>query len=505
VPIPSPPRDVLLHAPPTPSPGAGNTDPPSDDASLDDPASDDAPSGGERRPSLTLAERHRVTRGAVDEAITDRVHQYIRPVSIGLALMYAAFVGIHLLVLSPPVSWIMSGLSAGAAAICSGIWLSWSRLPRTAPYPHVVGAVIAAIVLANVLTHLALTSDLQGTTHLMLMLLGASVLLLSSRWLAGVVLASLVGWGLVVWATGPYPSIIHYTSSLLTTALLSVIIHVALRRATRESERRRLSAERLQSALSRALDAEAKARRQMEASNRALGTAVKEAEELNEMQAAFLSDMSHEIRTPLTSIIGFAEVLSEEDPPEPERFADLIRQSSERLMETVNSVLDLSKLKRGVAEFRPETIDVTSLLEDTLRLFRGRAESDGIEIRLDAPDEPVKAYLDPSSLNRITSNLVSNAVKFCGDGDEVTVRLDPTPDWISIAVEDTGPGIRPEFRSRLFEPFHRDESLTRQGTGLGLTITRRLVEAMDGSIDVESVHGEGSTFIVTLPRTSDAE
>ncbi|PEN12288.1 hypothetical protein CRI94_14750 [Longibacter salinarum] len=452
---------------------------------------------------LTLAEKNAVTRDAVDAAITQRVYQYTRPVSAGLAVMYAGFSVLHVFALSPASAWIMSPLAAITALVCFGLWVAWKKLPVEAPYPHMVGAFISALVIANVLTHIAVEDNLEVTTHLILMLLGTSVLLLSSRWLALVIVASLLGWGTIVLTTGPYASILHYATTLLTTTLLSGIIHIALRRATRQSERRRLSAERLQTALSRALDAEARARRQLEDTNHALETAVHEAEELNEMQAAFLSDMSHEIRTPLTSIIGFAEVLSEENPADAEHFADLIRQSSERLMETVNSVLDLSKLKRGVAEFRPERVDVDDLLQDTLMLFRGRTDAEDMNLALETPKEPVVARLDPSSLNRITSNLVSNAVKFCDAGDDITVRLEATDDTVSISVEDTGPGIRPEFRAKLFEPFHRDESLSRQGTGLGLTITRRLVEAMDGTIEVDSVYGEGTTFTVTLPRSLD--
>lgn len=450
-----------------------------------------------------MTEGARVDRDRVDAAISRRVHFYLRPVSLGLMLLYSAFVVLHFLVLSPPASWVLGGLCALTATVCAGLWLSWADLPRRAPYPHIIGAVISGFVLANVLSHLALTSSLQQTTHLMLMLLGASVLLLSSRWLIGVTAATIAGWTAVVWATGPYESTVHYGTSLATTALLAGIIHVSLRRSTRESERRRLSAEQLQRALSRALTSEAQARRELEETNEALEDAVNDANELNEMQAAFLSDMSHEIRTPLTSIIGFAEVLSEEDTDNPERFADLIRQSSERLMETVNSVLDLSKLKRGVAEFRPSKVDVCTLLADTVRLFQARADADDIDLCLDTPDEPVHAYLDASSLNRVLSNLISNAVKFCDRGDRVTVELSASTDAVTIRVHDTGPGIRPEFRAKLFEPFQRDDSLTREGTGLGLTITRRLVDAMSGRIHVDSVYGEGTTFTIHLPRRMD--
>jgi len=445
--------------------------------------------------------RGSVSEASLQQALARRTRNYLRPVFLGGAVIYLGFTAAHFLIVPPPHTRTLTILSFVTALAFAAFRLFWPQIPRTKRAPRVAGVVVAGIVLANALTHIALLGTLEPTTHLMLMLLGASALMLSGRWLAVIVGITGAGWGAAIWWTGLPGNVGYFASSLLATIILAGIIQVALLRATRESERRRISAEHLQHALSRALSAQARARRELESANGALESAIQEAEELNEMQAAFLSDMSHEIRTPLTSIIGFAEVLSEDDPPDPERFANLIRQSSERLMETVNSVLDLSKLKRGVTEFRMERVDAAALLDQTVMLFEEQAESGGIDLSLTRPEDPVFARLDPSSFNRICSNLIDNAVKFCDGGDAVQVVLDPDEDEFTVTVKDTGPGIRPEFRARLFEPFQRDESLTRQGTGLGLTITRRLVESMNGMIGVESTLGEGSTFTVSLPRS----
>jgi signal transduction histidine kinase len=447
-----------------------------------------------------------LTRGSVSEAtlrqaLTRRTRHYLRPVFLGGAVIYLGFTAALFFLTPQPHACTLSVLSFATALTFAAFRWFWSRLPSTESAPRVAGVVVSGLVQANALTHIALLNTLEPTTHLMLMLLGASILMLSGRWLAVIVGLTSAGWGVTVWITGPFGNVGYFASSLLATVALAGIIHVALLRATRESERRRISAEQLQAALARALSAEAQARRELESANVAMETAIQEAEELNEMQASFLSDMSHEIRTPLTSIIGFAEVLSEDDPPEAQRFANLIRQSSERLMETVNSVLNLSKLKRGVAEFRVERVDAASLLNETVMLFEERAESNGIELSLTLPDDPVEAHLDLSSFNRICSNLIGNAVKFCNEGDAVHVTLTRSDEWFTVTVEDTGPGIRPEFRARLFEPFQRDEALTPQGTGLGLTITHRLVQSMNGTIDVDSTLGDGSTFTVRLPRS----
>lgn len=455
-------------------------------------------SSGQGLSSLGLTEEY-VSEPTLDHALARRTRQYLRPIFLGGAVIYAGFTVAHPLFLSEHV-WSMTVLSAATVALFLALRAAWSYLPRTDTAPRVAGVAVAGLVLANVLTHFVLFDTLQHTTHLMLMLLGASILMLSARWLIVIVGLTGIGWGATVYLAGPFPGVGYFGLSLLATTVLAGILHIALSRATRESERRRISAERLQAALSEALAAEEQARRELESANEALQTAVHEAQELNEMQAAFLSDMSHEIRTPLTSIIGFAEVLGEDDPDDPERFANLIRQSSERLMETVTSVLDLSKLKRGVAEFRPERVDVADLIADTVTLFEKQAEANEIDLSLSRPDGETIARIDPSSVNRICSNLIGNAVKFCDQGDTVDVSLTADADSFTIVVEDTGPGIRPEFRARLFEPFQRDESLTRQGTGLGLTITRRLVHAMNGAIDVESTPGEGSAFTIRLPR-----
>lgn len=436
----------------------------------------------------------------MDRAVAARVWRYLRPLAIGLALMYGVFAVIRIVLHTPPQSWVLAGVAVATAASFASVGVVWRRLPSTAPWPYAIGSAFAGLIVANALAHVVVAGHLQQTTHLMLLLLGAGVLLPATRWLLGVVVVTLAGWGLVVALSGPYGSLTHHGTSLGATAFFAVVVHVVLRRATRESERRRLSAEHLQHTLSRAFQAEADARRELESVNEALEQAVQEAEELNQAQTAFLADMSHEIRTPLTSIIGFAEVLGEENPQHPARFAQLIRQSSERLMQTVNSVLDLSKLDRGATEFQPERVDVTDLLEDTVDLFRDQADAADITLRLTTPEQPVTAVLDPSSLNRITSNLIGNAVKFCDSGDTVAVELEPTPDVLVIRVQDDGPGIQPEFRDQLFEPFQRDPALEQEGTGLGLAITRRLVEAMEGDIDVDSAPGEGATFTVALPR-----
>ncbi|NBB86972.1 MAG: PAS domain S-box protein [Bacteroidetes bacterium] len=234
--------------------------------------------------------------------------------------------------------------------------------------------------------------------------------------------------------------------------------------------------------------------------------AKEEAEQMNRLKTAFLANMSHEIRTPLTSIIGFSEVLEERASEDDDGIAGLIRKNGKRLMDTLNSVLDLAQLESG--SFRPalERVDVTDHAAQAADLFAETAAEKGITLQLDVPDEPLYVQADPSALDRVLVNLVSNACKFTPEG-HVAVRAAAADGEVHLQVVDSGIGIPEQAQEVIFDEFEQVSSgLSRhfEGTGLGLAITRKLVDLMDGRIWVESTPQEGSTFVVALPR-SEAE
>jgi signal transduction histidine kinase len=243
------------------------------------------------------------------------------------------------------------------------------------------------------------------------------------------------------------------------------------------------------------------ARDTAEAARKEAERAREEAEQANRLKSAFLANMSHEIRTPLTSVIGFSEVLEEEVEADYARFARLIRQSSTRLKEVLNSVLRLSKLEVGAVEFEPEDLDLATEVERTVELLQPQAEDKDLDLRMDAPDE-LPAHLDPGATGRILDNLVSNAIKYTPDGGRVDVRLRSEDSWAELEVSDTGKGIDEELLPNLFEPFVQapGEDGRDEGSGLGLAITKRLVEGMNGEIDVDTEPGEGTCFTVRLDR-----
>jgi PAS domain S-box-containing protein len=238
-----------------------------------------------------------------------------------------------------------------------------------------------------------------------------------------------------------------------------------------------------------------------EAAREEAESAREEAEKANRLKSAFLANMSHEIRTPLTSVIGFSEVLEEEVEADYVRFAQLIRQSSTRLKEVLDSVLRLSKLEVGAVEFEPEDIDLAAEVERTVKLLQPQAEEKNLTLRMQVPDR-LPARLDPGAIGRILDNLVSNAIKYTPDGGTVEVRLHVRDAWAELEVEDTGEGIDETLLPDLFEPFVQapGEDGREEGSGLGLAITKRLVEGMDGEIEVDSGPERGTCFTVRLAQ-----
>lgn len=225
----------------------------------------------------------------------------------------------------------------------------------------------------------------------------------------------------------------------------------------------------------------------------------------NALKDQFLANMSHELRTPLNSIIGFAELLKEQFVgPLNEKQLQYVRnilQSGEHLLSIINDILDLSKVEAGMMEIKPEEVHIRDLLESSLAMVKERAAKHRISLSLEVDEGIGTVRTDPTRLKQILFNLLSNAVKFTPDGGSVSVKAKRLNGEIQISVTDTGIGIPKERMEEIFKPFVQlDSSISRQyeGTGLGLALTRRLVELLGGRIWVESEVGKGSTFHFTI-------
>jgi ammonium transporter, Amt family len=229
------------------------------------------------------------------------------------------------------------------------------------------------------------------------------------------------------------------------------------------------------------------------------------------LKSEFLANMSHELRTPLNAIIGFSELLI--DPGfgrltgEPREYATDILSSGRHLLDLIDEILDLSKIEAGKMRLTPEPFEIGPLVDESLALFRveaGRREI-ALAAGIAAPSEIVEA--DRGRVRQILNNLLSNAVKFTPQGGRIVVHTRNEGNWLTVAVSDTGIGIRTGDQERIWEAFTQvDGSHARkyQGTGLGLTLVRKFVEMHGGRVWLESRFGEGSTFHFTLPRPAIA-
>jgi PAS domain S-box-containing protein len=234
--------------------------------------------------------------------------------------------------------------------------------------------------------------------------------------------------------------------------------------------------------------------------------AKEKAEEMNRLKNSFLSNMSHELRTPLIGVMGFAELLSTDlTDPEFRSRANMIYESGSRLLETLNQILDLSAIEANSWVMDFKTIDICESAKFALEKFGEFAKRKNLYIKLICKDEELYSSLDPKVFHQVLSNLINNAIKYTSSGGVkigVSKEFVDDQEWNIVKVVDSGIGIPSESIKIIFDPFRQaSEGYHRryEGTGLGLTITKKLVEAMNGIIEVESKEGEGSAFKVRFP------
>lgn len=219
--------------------------------------------------------------------------------------------------------------------------------------------------------------------------------------------------------------------------------------------------------------------------------------------------MSHELRTPMNAILGFAQMLETEEGLSADQQDNVheILKAGKHLLELINEVLDLAKIEAGRIDLSMEGVDLPDLAQECVQLVAPLAARRGIAVDI-AADAGQMAFADRNRLRQVLLNLLSNAIKYNVEGGQVRLTAHAVDDGkIRIAVRDTGPGIAPEKLPLLFQPFNRlgQEAGEIEGTGIGLTIVRRLVELMGGTVGVESAPGEGSTFWVELAAAAPAE
>ncbi len=235
--------------------------------------------------------------------------------------------------------------------------------------------------------------------------------------------------------------------------------------------------------------------------------------EANRVKSLFLANMSHELRTPLNAIIGFADLMNSgavpPNSPKHSEFLGYISTSGRHLLQLINDVLDLSKVESGKFEFAPEPVDLPRLVQEVVGVLKTLIDRKSLDVQVQIDPTLVGLELDASRFKQVLYNYLSNAIKFTPEGGSIVARALPEGEHhFRFEVEDTGIGIAPEDLPRLFVEFQQlDDSFSKkhQGTGLGLALTRRLVEAQGGSVGVRSAPGVGSVFHLVLPRVHSAQ
>ena len=282
----------------------------------------------------------------------------------------------------------------------------------------------------------------------------------------------------------------------LLGSLLPAIVVLILRRGNLREKRIRRKLEEAVTARTLELE-QAKARAELETSR---------ADAANRAKSEFLASMSHEIRTPMNGVLGMADLLLETElNPEQRDYATMVRASADSLLTLVNDILDFSKIEAGKLELESIDFKLRGSIEPTLKTLALRAHRKGLELNCDIESDVPEALAgDPGRLRQVLINLLGNSLKFTETGEiNLKVRRESAVDGATLlhfSVHDTGVGIPPEKQARIFEAFTQADGSTARrfgGTGLGLTISRRLVELLGGRIWVESIPGQGSTFHFT--------
>jgi PAS domain S-box-containing protein len=235
---------------------------------------------------------------------------------------------------------------------------------------------------------------------------------------------------------------------------------------------------------------------------------ISERKNVEQARSGFISSVSHELRTPLTSIVGALGILKEEEiglnAAETSELLDIAYLNSQRLHALINDILDIEKLDAGMMPFVGETLPVQNLIQEACRLNGPFARKLDIVLEIQVPDEPAHICVDRARCGQVLTNLISNACKFSPAGATVTIAAEvkASDGFVRISVRDQGPGVADEFRTRIFQRFAQGPSERKSkndGTGLGLSLSKSMVEKMGGRIGYDSVAGHGATFFIDFP------
>ena len=422
--------------------------------------------------------------------------------ALGAGLYGIIFVA-HYFVLPVGIREVMLLASGVACLMLFGAWvmarfgLLGSRLMNQ------TGLFACGIAWLNCALHLWLSGDAIQTTNLSIVVLAASIILLDSAEFACVVGACALSWVSAAFLShhSEVPqNWLHYGIYMFEAIVFGVTTFVWKRAVLmrshelqREQVRARASEHRsLLSAQAKAIEAEKNLRRALDA---------------DAAKSMFLANMSHELRTPLNSVVGFAQLLKERqeishNPALVEEYADCIHGSGTHLLGLINQILDFSRANAGVIKLAEAEIDVPQTLVEICRQLSPQAEEADVKLEVKRDSGDVRLHADDLRLRQIVTNIVANAIKFTPARGHVDVSTRVENGCVVVEVRDNGIGIAKQDQTRIFEPFVQAEAghaKSHQGTGLGLPISKKLVELHGGTLAIVSTLGEGTTVTVRFP------
>jgi signal transduction histidine kinase/ActR/RegA family two-component response regulator len=391
--------------------------------------------------------------------------------------------------------------------------MSAMRLPGQLYYRPGLFALSVAIAMAaaSVALLLAVTLRTTGQRAVAALVMAAAICGMHFTGMAGtVIVASPV---LADAAQGPLVSGSLLATTVVTSLALILVIGLMCAYIDRRLEANALSEATRLRAVNETLEASVQARTiELTHALVAHDEQRRHAEAANRSKSDFLANMSHELRTPLNAVIGFAEVLQMRRDEEilstkQAEAVEQIRVAGRHLLALIEEVLDFAKIESGKVSVSMEAVDAVRLAQDLVASFRLHADRAEVELHCCETAAPISVFADHLRLKQVLTNLISNAIKYNRPHGSVSVEIRVAGERVELIVRDTGLGIPADRMAQLFKPFERlgRESLAVEGAGLGLALTKRLVEAMSGDLCVESIEAVGSSFIVHLPVAANDE
>lgn len=463
----------------------------------------------QRQPGVAASSQHALIQDALDEVVL----RSLAPATAGLSLLYALVCIGHLALLPLAIA-IPLGVVAGASTLLHVTLALLLRMQRfTAAHSHQISAIICGVALLNSALQMLLAHDQLQSTTIALLLIGVGSLVLSTPWFLGIAAVVLAVWAIVSALVGPAPQQGHLQIMMTGAAALSALIYATRLRAARRQELVSLLSTQRQQELEASLH-------DLRLSQAMLEQTTEQAVSASRAKSLFLSSVTHELRTPLTAIIGFSDLLlsAGDGRTQEQARSDLtqIQEAATHLQSLVDELLDLTRIEAGRMALNPSSFALHEVVSQVVETVRPLAIKSETQLSLECPAEIGRMVADVTRVRQILFNLVGNACKFTRRGIvTLRVRTEPAGDGMGaphpvvvFTIKDTGIGMTAEQVARLFHEYAQADRTIAQrygGTGLGLVLSKRLCDLMQGSIQVESTYGSGTTFTVMLPLVQAEE